>query len=105
MYIYIYRVTGHQEVQANMGPTKIIGCSVGFFKIKFIETGNSIIFNGAPGIQIYNKLGIITGITIGDRMFFQEGSSWFIDVKNKLLGSVSVSCYSSMFSKRNTPLD
>ena len=92
-----------------MGPTKIVGCSVGFYKVKFIETGNSIIFNGAPGnsnnITTTTILGIITGITIGDRMFFQDGSSWFIDLKNKLLGSVSVSCYSSMFSKRITPLD
>ena len=57
-----------------MGPTKITGGSCGYLQVDFHETGNSIQFNLPPGL--------ITGITIGDRMFYLDGNIWFMDIKN-----------------------
>ena len=38
-------------------------------------------------------------------MFYMDGVSWFIDVRSKLVGTLTVNAQTSMFSKRTTPLD
>jgi hypothetical protein len=78
-----------------MGPTKIVGGTVGYFEVIFTETGNSIAFNTAPGTINFLKkhlLGIITGITMGDRMFYLDGTTWLIDCKSKIAAALNISC-------------
>ena len=58
---------------------------------------NSVIFSMASGF--------INGTTFGERMFYIDGTSWFIDVNNLIMGESFVSPNQGYFSKKKNPLD